>query len=124
MTNKPDLTDLGILLDKMLENPDEWVIHYTGWGKHRKHILRHPRGDLALDVTYKYCFDISGRAVLSLADREYLWEKVKPIVQKQTGIQQLDFDNRCQEATRKYNRKKFFKETMASIMGVDNGKAD
>ncbi len=122
--DKSNLTELGVLLDKMLDNPDEWVIHFSGWGKARKRVLRHPRGDIALNVTYKHCFDVEGRAVLSMQDRAYLWEKVKPIVYKQTGDEYLEFDNRCQELTRKYNRKKYFKEIMASIMGVDNGKAD
>lgn len=117
------LSELGILLNKMLDNPNEWFVCHQGYGKSRKLILRHPRGDIGLDVTQKFSFDVEGRAVLTLEDREYLWTKVAPIVQKQTGIPNLEFDNRRTEQTRKSNRKKFFKDVMASIMEITGGQA-
>lgn len=112
------LSNLGIMLDKMLNNPDEWIVCLS---YRRKIVLRHPRGDIGLDVTYKHCFDVEGRAVLTLDDRETLWPKVADIVSKQTGIPYLEFDNRCTEQTRARNRKKYFNEIMASIMEIDGG---
>lgn len=115
------LTKLGEILSKMLDTPEEWKVHEVGYGQARRRILRHPRGDLALDVTYKYRFDVYGCACLSAYDRAHLWEKVKPVVEQHTGDKFMEFDNRCKETTRSNNQRKYYKSIMNNVLGVTNG---
>lgn len=136
------MTPFGELLDKMLDQKDQWVITtkrgkkfllYRAVDYYEKLGYRNTYPDdyraippwytdalLSLEITSRYVFDVEHKVVLSLEDKEALWAKAEALYIEKGGVinEKRGFEMKCLDSTRVRNRNRLYKKILKSVMGV------
>lgn len=132
------MTKFGELLSTLLEYEDSWTYGTTGWGKNKREWLYYKYEEkrhknkyshtysewnyiLAINVTRKFDFDVGQSSVLSLEDKQALWDRFEALRVKKGGPERIDDDfnmRRVQDKTRTANRNRLFKKVFNEVLGI------
>lgn len=132
------MTRFGELLQTLVTYEDSWEYEITGWANNKREWLRykpstteiksrygyiHIRTNeiLKINVTRKFDFDVGQSSVLSLEDKQALWDSFEALRLKKGGPERVDDDfnmRKVQDKTRKANRNRLFKKVFNEILGT------